>query len=169
MKIVVFPVYKYTWENPLNPPPALSIFLFGLVSKTKAGTRRSLARLPGRPLHLKHKQKLLDGISRHHLLSQLSTHKPKELASLKTKDKTQNVKRATVSTCSQITIFFTATPSGKVLLDIPQMTSKCQRLGMLCFSFTGHGNAERKWAEFIRTQLTYIEVFLNISIKQTAF
>ena len=158
MKTAVFPVYKFTRENPLKPPPALCIFLFGLVSRTKAVTRRSLVGLPGCPLHPEHRQKLLDGISCRHLLSQLSTHKPKELASQKTKDKTQNVKRATVFTCSEITIFFTATPSGKVLLDIHQMSSKCQRLGMLCFSFIGRGNVKRKWAQFSRTKLTYIHI-----------
>lgn len=155
MTIAVFPVYKFTWENPLKPPPALRIFLFGLVSRTKAVTRRRLVRLPGCPLHPEHRQKLLDGISCRHLL-QLSTHKPKELASPKTKDKTHNVKWATVFACSERTIFFTATPSGKVLLDIHQMSSKCQRLGMLCFSFIGRGNVRRKWAQFSGAKLTYI-------------
>lgn len=161
MKIAAFPIYKYTWENPLNLPPALCIFLFGLVSRTWVVTRRSLARLLGGTPHLPspphpaqpgHKQKLLDDISHGHLLSQLSTQKPKELAALKTKDKTQNVKRATVFTCSEITITFAATLSGKVLLESHQTISKRPRLGLLCFSVTGHRNVKRKWAQFCRTR-----------------
>lgn len=75
-KIAAFPVYKYMWENPLKLPPTFHIFLFGLVSKIKANGG-SLARQPGCSLHPKGRQKLLDGIACH-LLSQLSTHKPKE-------------------------------------------------------------------------------------------
>ena len=78
IKIAALLVYKYAWENPLKLPPALHLFLFGLVSRIKAATGGSLARLPGCPLHPEYKQKRLDGISCHHLLSQLSTHKPKE-------------------------------------------------------------------------------------------
>lgn len=91
-----------------------------------------MAKLPGYPpLRPEHKEKPLDGISCHHLLSQLSTHKPKELASLKTKDKTQNVNWAPVLTCSEIAIFLAATLSGKVLLAIHQEISKCHTSGML--------------------------------------
>lgn len=89
MKTAVFAVYKHTWEYALKLPPAFHIFLFGLVSMIKAVLREgSLARPPGCPtLSPEHKQKLLDGIPCQPLLSQLSTHKPKELASLETKAK----------------------------------------------------------------------------------
>lgn len=47
-KIAVFPVSKFTWEIPLNPPPGFQIFLFGLVSRIKAVTKGApLLAVPG--------------------------------------------------------------------------------------------------------------------------
>lgn len=122
----------------------------------------------GCSLHPEHKQKPLDGISCH-LLSQLSTHKAREFASLKTKDKTQNVKQATIFTCSEIAIILTATLSGKVLLGSHRRVSKCHQWDLLCFAFTGPGNPKRKRAQFSRTKLTHVSVFLGTGSQRAAF
>lgn len=87
-------------------PPTSSFYLFVWSGEQDQGWDQKELGKAARAPPPQAQTKATDGIPRHHLLSQLSTHKPKELASLKTKGKTQNVKRATVSTCSQITIFF---------------------------------------------------------------
>lgn len=55
------------------------------------------------------------------------------------KDKTQNVKWAMVFCASETAIFFRATPSGKVLLDVHQKISQWQRSGVLYSSPAGRG------------------------------
>lgn len=142
-KIAVFPVYKYMWENPLKLPPTFRIFLFGLLSRTKAVTQGSLARRPGCSLHPAHRQKRLDGIACHHLLSQLSTHKPEELASRKTKDQTQNVKRATVLTCLGMAIF-SLPPCMEKYCSVPPEGLRMPQIGhaLIFFHWTSKSETE---------------------------
>lgn len=55
IKIVVFLVYKYVWENLFKFLFVLYFFLFGLVSRIKVATGGSLVRLLGCFLYLEYK------------------------------------------------------------------------------------------------------------------
>jgi hypothetical protein len=93
-----------------------------------------------------HTQKLLDGIS---LSSFAFTAVYTEMRGVSmAENKRQNTKCET-GNCFHLladSSVLTAPLNGKVLLCFPQNISGCHRRGMLCFSFTGPGKMERKWA-----------------------
>lgn len=107
MEMTASHVYKYTWENPLRSLPGFPIFVWsGQQDPARPGEESG-------PKPRDHTKQLAD-ISPHPLLSQLATQKQREVALLKTKDKTQNMKWQLFSLALS-----PATQSGKVLLSFP--------------------------------------------------
>lgn len=133
-QIAVFPVCKHTWENPLQLPPTLRIFLFGLGSRTKAGPRG--ARPGGRVLSARRGQTEATGRYRPSSLAVTAVYTQTKGGT--TKDKTQNVKRAPVPTSSETAPFSPLPCAEKPCAVTPGL--KRHRRGMLRFSLPGHGN-----------------------------